>query len=248
VDHFEHCDALEAEISLFSEVLLDTDREHPVPTCPGWSILDLTEHLGRVHRWAEYLVRNLAQGRLPAQELPSDRDPADSVWIDEGGVRLLATLRRTDPILEMWAWGADQHVRFWSRRQLHETLIHRIDLQLAAHRQPFVDDGIAADAIDEYLVNLPAAATFSPRIDELKDAKGRLAFRDANTGARWVVQTYASGAELAQDEGPVDVEFTANGLDLLLSLYRRRSLGDVEGLVEGNRSLLEFWLDHSALE
>jgi hypothetical protein len=148
----------------------------------------------------------------------------------------------------MWAWGADQHVRFWSRRQLHETLIHRVDLQLAVHREPFVGDRIAADAIDEFLVNLPAAGAFSPRIDELKDVKGRLAFRDAKTDARWVVQSYASGAELVQDDGPVDVEFTANGLDLLLTLYRRRSLADVEGLVEGNRSLLEFWLDHSALE
>jgi len=248
VDHLDHCDALEAEISLFAEVLLDADPEQPVATCPGWSILDLAQHLGRVHRWAEYLVRNLAPTRISAQEVPSDRRPVDSAWIRQGGSQLVTTLRQTDPNREMWAWGADQHVRFWSRRQLHETLIHRIDLELAMDRQSHVDDQIAADGIDEFLVNLPAAASFSPQIDKLKNVNGRLAFRDSRTDRCWTVQVDSSGAKVIHDQVPVDVEFTANGLDLLLSLYRRRPLGDVEGVLEGDESLLRFWFDHSALE
>jgi uncharacterized protein (TIGR03083 family) len=248
VDHLEHCDALEGEIALFADVLLDADDERPVASCPEWSILDLVEHLGRVHRWAEDLVRKLAQTRIPAPELPGDLGPVDSTWIREGGVRLVTALRRTDPNLDMWAWGADQHVRFWSRRQLHETLIHRIDLQLAMDLQSHVDEQIAADGIDEFLVNLPAAATFSPRIEELRSVSGRLAFSDSRTGRRWTVQSDASGAKLVGDEDPVDVEFTADGLDLLLSLYRRRALGDIAGVIEGDQSLLQFWLDHSALE
>jgi uncharacterized protein (TIGR03083 family) len=248
VDHLEHCDALEVEISLFAGLLQDADNEQAVPSCPEWSILDLAGHLGRVHRWAESLVQNLAPTRISPHELVSERNPVDSAWIREGGVRLLTTLRQTDPNLGMWAWGADQHVRFWSRRQLHETLIHRTDLQLAMDRQPHVDDEIAADGIDEFLVNLPAAAVFSPLIDELRSVNGRLAFRDPRTSRRWVVQTDVSGARLVYDEDPVDVEFTAGGLDLLLALYRRRSLEDVEGIVEGDESLLRFWLDHSALD
>jgi uncharacterized protein (TIGR03083 family) len=248
VDHLEHCDALEGEIALFATVLLDADAERAVPSCPEWSILQLSEHLGRVHRWAEYLVRHLAPTRVSPQKLPPDRGPVDSIWIREGGDQLLATLRGTDPNLDMWAWGADQHVRFWSRRQHHETMIHRIDLQLAMDRQPEVDGDRAADAIDEFLVNLPAAAAFSPRSEKLAGVDGRLAFRDVRTGSRWVVRPGTSGGWLTHDEDPVDVEFAANGIDLLLILYRRRSLAEIDGLVKGDEALLQFWLEHSVLE
>jgi hypothetical protein len=58
----------------------------------------------------------------------------------------------------------------------------------------------------------------------------------------------ATGARLTEEQVPVDVEFTADCLDLLLSLYRRRSVGEVGGLVDGDESLLLFFFDHSALE
>lgn len=248
MDHLQHCDALEAEVLLFAELLDDADNGRQVPSCPEWTVLDLAEHLGGVHRWAEYLVRNLAPVRIPAAETSHDLGPVDSTWIREGGMQLLATLRSSDPDHEMWAWGADQHVRFWSRRQLHETLIHRIDIQMATDLQPDVDPGITADAIDEFLVNLQSAAVFSPSIDELRDTAGRLAFRDSDTGNRWVMQSGTSEVRLTHDDGPVDVEFTANAVDLLLSLYRRRSLDEVDGLIDGDESMLRFWLDHSALE
>jgi len=248
VDHLEHCDALEAEIALFAEVLDRADTEAPVPSCPGWSVLDLAEHTGRMHRRAEYLVRNLVPGRTAIPPAVDAGGPFDGAWIHRGGTRLLSTLRQTDPGLDMWAWGADQHVRFWSRRQHHETLVHRVDLQLAVGRQPRVDVGSATDAIDEFLVNLSAATTFSPRIDELRNTRGRLAFWDAHTGRRWVVGWDPSGVGLARDTGPVDAELTAAGPDLLLVLYRRRSVDDIDCLVDGDRGQVRVWLDHSALE
>ena len=63
-----------------------------------------------------------------------------------------------DPGSSMWAWGADQHARFWSRRQLHETLVHRCDLELAQSGRPSVPAHLAADTIDEFLDNLAAFA------------------------------------------------------------------------------------------
>ena len=197
----------------------------PVATCPGWSILDLTEHLGRVHRWAEYLVRNLAQTRLPAHEVPSDRDRADSAWIGQGGVRLLATLRRTDPNLEMWAWGADQHVGFWSRRQLHETLIHRIDLQLAMRSR--------ALRWTTRLQLMPSTSSWSTSLPPESFHRGSMnskmsmgAWHSVTPGPERAGSFSPTHLERSSshDDDPVDVEFTANGLDLLLALYRRRSL------------------------
>ena len=75
---------------------------------------------------------------------------------------------RADPDASMWVWGADPHVRFWSRRMLHETTVHRIDAELAFERDPDVDADVAADGIDELFENLPAAANFAPKVAALR--------------------------------------------------------------------------------
>jgi hypothetical protein len=166
----------------------------------------------------------------------------------KGGTDLLATLRGSDPDVEMWAWGADQHVRFWSRRQLHESLIHRIDLELAGATEPTAEANVAADAIDEFLMNLSSAATFSPGVRELKGHGGRLAFTELDGGSRWVVALEPAGISVTRHDLTADAELEASALELLLVLYRRRPLRQAEVVQRGDRDLLHFWFDHSALE
>ncbi|HTW09903.1 MAG TPA: maleylpyruvate isomerase N-terminal domain-containing protein, partial [Acidimicrobiales bacterium] len=165
MDHVEHCSLLAAEIERFALAIDGLPLDLPVPSCPGWAVSDLTLHLGKVHRWAENLVRLRAPERIPGPR--GDLEPTAS-WVRDGGTALVATLRAADPDAGMWAWGVDQHVRWWSRRQLHETLVHRMDADLAAGAAPRADAAVAADAIDEFLVNLGAAAYFSPKVKELK--------------------------------------------------------------------------------
>lgn len=57
MDHVESCNALKLEIARFSAVLSSLSLDQPVATCPGWTVFDLAEHLGLIHRWAEELVR-----------------------------------------------------------------------------------------------------------------------------------------------------------------------------------------------
>lgn len=219
-----------------------------MPACPGWSVQDLATHVGHVHRWAEHLVRVRAQVRIAAGDMDLDRGPPTPTWIVEGGTGLLATLRDSDPDDEMWAWGADQHVRFWSRRQLHETLVHRIDLELAGAADPTAEADVAADAIDEFLVNLSSAATFSPGVRELKGHGGRLAFTELDGGRRWVVALEPDGIPVARHDLTADAELEASALELLLVLYRRRPLREATVVLRGDQDLLGFWFDHSALE
>ena len=110
----------------------------------------------------DQLVRSLAPTRVPASEMGLDEGPADAEWLRRGGTTLVQTLRSADPAAPMWAWGPDQHVRFWSRRQLHETLVHRFDLELANGNPPSSPPVSLADTIDEFLGNLAAAEYFSP--------------------------------------------------------------------------------------
>jgi len=220
----------------------------PVPSCPGWSIRDLGEHLGEVHRWAEYLVREHAQVRVSPSDMGLNYESLSPTWILEGGAQLLATLRNCDPNLVIWAWGSDQHARFWSRRQLHETLMHRIDLELVLGIGPRAPVSVAADAIDEFLVNLPYAAVFSPRVTELIGSGSRLAFTQLDGDGRWVVTLGENGVTLTRDDELADVELSANTFDLLLVLYRRRSMEGFEFVLTGDQDLLSFWLARSALE
>ena len=136
MDHLECCDALAIEIGRFANVMSTMARDEEIPSCPGWSVVDLAEHLGLIHRWAEELVRKRAPERIPRVASLENRDVVRPEWIEDGGRQLVTTLLGADPQDEMWAWGGDQHVRFWSRRQLHETLVHRMDLELAAQRSP----------------------------------------------------------------------------------------------------------------
>jgi uncharacterized protein (TIGR03083 family) len=245
VRHLQHCDALEAEVAVLAAALEGADVDRVVPTCPEWSVADLARHVGQVHRWAERLVAELAPARIPSPT--GGQVTADTRWILDGAAALLDTLRRTDPELGMWAWGRDQHVRFWSRRQLHETLVHRVDLQLACGLEPSVAPTVAADAIDELLDNLAAAGSFSPRIAALRGTEGRLGLTDTTTGRRWTVDVDPFAPGSAGEGRPVDTELSAEGSDLLLVLYQRRPLDDIASSEGGDRALLRQWLDHLVL-
>ena len=246
--HAEHCDALAVESERCAAVVDDVDFATAVPTCPGWSVRDLVTHLGTVHRWAQSLVHARSPERMAAPDVELERTPIDAHWLRQGGVELVDTLRNADPDDAMWAWGEDQHVRFWSRRQLHETVVHRCDAELALGRVPEVDSWIATDAIDECLANLTMAARFSPSVRELRGAGERLRFRTRDTRRSWTVQLHDGGFRPCDPRVTPDASVSGPAAELLLILYRRRAVNDVNLDVEGSRSLVDFWLAHSALE
>jgi len=148
----------------------------------------------------------------------------------------------------MWAWGEDQHVKFWSRRQLHETLVHRMDLELSNGATPASSPEVAADAIDEFLVNLAAAAHFSPRIRELRGDGERLSISTADLDRAWTIELQPEGFALVQSEDSPTSELLGDATELLLLLYRRVPRTDSRVTVRGDSTLADFWLEHSALE
>jgi uncharacterized protein (TIGR03083 family) len=248
MDHRQHCDLLADEIEHFAEVIDGEPTAVLVPSCPGWSLADLTGHLGTVHRWAEHLVRVRAQERISGAAMALGEPQASARWLRAGGEVLLSTLREADPAAPMWAWGGDQHVRFWSRRQLHETMVHRMDAELALGRAPGASPAVAADAIDEHLANLPRAAAFSLRVANLHGHGGRLAFVASDAASSWVVTLRPNGFDVVADLGPSDVVVQGPAVTLLLVLYRRLPLGADGIRVAGERPLVELWLANSALE
>jgi uncharacterized protein (TIGR03083 family) len=247
MDFTQQCDALEVEIDRFADTLEAVDASLVVPTCPDWAVTDLALHLGTVHRWAEHLVRHRAERRVSIAALGLEPCTINAEWIREGGQSLLSTLREADPEGPMWSWGADQHVRFWSRRQLHETLIHRSDLELAGGLSPKFDAAIAADAIDEFLENLAAAAAFSPEVAELRGRGESLVFVANDVDRAWTATLYPDAFEIRYGSANARAQVIGPAARLALLLYRRVSLEGSEVAISGNESLVDFWLAHSML-
>jgi uncharacterized protein (TIGR03083 family) len=247
VDHLECCSALDGEVVRFADVMSSLSLDVEITTCPGWTVVDLAEHLGVIHRWAEELVRLRSPQRIP-REPPASQDDVNSEWIAEGGRTLVATLLAADPNDAMWAWGLDQHVAFWSRRQLHETLVHRMDLELAAGIDPSAEPTIAADAIDEYLSNIEKVGKFSPELSLLRGHGEKLTLRANDAEALWTISLGEDGFSLSREEGDFDTELVGSALDLLLLILGRRAVDQGPVNVIGERRLIDFWLAHSAFD
>jgi uncharacterized protein (TIGR03083 family) len=248
MDHEEYCNLLEAEIDSFADSLESAPLTTRVPSCPDWSVEDLAHHLGKIHRWAEYLVRVVANSYVSSDSVDVDAGQVDAQWIRDGGSRLVSTLRAADPDCAMWAWGQDQHVRFWSRRQLHETLVHRMDLDLAMGRVPKTDARTAVDAIDEFLVNLKSAAGFSLKVRELRGHGEVLHVETTDANADWFIKLGPDGFELAQETETPTAALRGPATDVLLVLYRRLPRASTDVSISGSQELIDFWLAHSALE
>ncbi|MFC5754001.1 maleylpyruvate isomerase family mycothiol-dependent enzyme [Actinomadura rugatobispora] len=257
--HDRHVDAAEAEIAAFAAALEGARWETPVPTTPDWSLGDLARHVGVIHRWAEALVRTGAQERRSPRGLgvavPEAPEELPS-WLVEGGELLVKTLREHDPAEPVWGWGPDHHVRFWSRRMVHETLVHRCDAELALGRDPVIDAAVAEDGVAELLTNLPSAAAFAPKVGELRGEGTALAFVAPDAGARWVVRLRPDGFDWTSEDagaagtgGGAGTETGAavsgDAADLYLFLWGRRKLGDPRLEFSGDEVLLVHWVEHS---
>ena len=247
MNHQEYCDGITIEVDRFAHVYASADRSARVPSCPDWSVLDLARHLGTIHRWATRLVAERAPARISRTHMLFDDVVVDAQWIREGGEDLVEVLRAADPDESMWAWGVDQHVRFWSRRQLHETFVHRLDLERATRTPSSVDQYVALDAIDEFLSNLVCDTDIA-----LAARGGRgsefLRFRSIRPEGQWSVRLHESGYELIDPGGEPDVELSGTSGDVMNVLLRRRELAEVAVAISGDRSLLQYWISHTAFE
>ncbi|MGH2785902.1 MAG: maleylpyruvate isomerase family mycothiol-dependent enzyme [Actinomycetota bacterium] len=250
LDHAAYCDAVEVEVARFVDVSNGLDPAAPVPTCPDWSAVDLMQHVGTVHRWAGSMVKVLAPKRHGKEQLQLDLPNAASgypAWLEAGGRLVVEALRKQDPDASMWSWGPDQHVRFWSRRMLHETSVHRADAGFTAGVEPEIARDVAVDGVDEFLENLPSAK-FSPRVTELRGAGERIVLRSTDADVAWTITLEAErfAWEHADDGGDVTVEGRAS--DLVLFVYGRRDPADESRFaVAGDQGILSFWRERSSL-
>ena len=141
-----------AEGARISHVARHGDLAAPVSHLGRWKVRDVVAHLGGVHRWAARIVAASSMDGPGFQK--SKLDGTELLdWFDDGVTALVDVLRATGPDepCPNFNPGSPELVRFWLRRQLHETTIHRWDVEAAAGAPAPIPVDVATDGIDEYL-------------------------------------------------------------------------------------------------
>ncbi|MFB9247065.1 maleylpyruvate isomerase family mycothiol-dependent enzyme [Sphaerisporangium melleum] len=142
-------ECLTDNFSLLRSAAVAAGPEAQVPSCPDWTVADLTRHVAQVYL---HKIECIRLGAFPddwPEEIPADPLTA----LDRYYGRLIETFTAHTPADPAATWyEPDQTVGFWIRRMTQETVIHRVDAELAAGGavSPIPAD-LALDGVDEML-------------------------------------------------------------------------------------------------
>lgn len=207
-----------------------------VPGCPDWTLGDLAYHVGEVHRFWTWIARDRVQdaNAVPRPEIADPPDAELSRWLRDGVDDLVAVLHDADPSTPVWSWTTQHDIAFIQRRMPHETSVHRWDAEDAAGRHDAsIATDLAADGISEYFF-LATAEEYA--------GEARISLRSEDTGHSW--SAWLDGGRMCWELGIDDAPgaLTGSASDLLLTLWRRRTLDEGRVRVSGDRSAIERFL------
>jgi uncharacterized protein (TIGR03083 family) len=220
----DHLALLEDAVAQVGADLAEADPAAPVPSCPGWTVEDLAAHLVAGHRWAAAVVLTGEK-----QTGPDDvrRPPVLAPWFGRSGAALLAALRAVDPDESCWNFAhVDERAGFWSRRRLHELLVHGADLRKALGVATPVDPAPAADGVDEMFT------VFLPRMLMRKAAPAvtvPIGVATTDTGDAWTLTPSADPATvtpvISRAAGEVEATLSGTAAEVYLALWGRGPAG-----------------------
>lgn len=244
-------DAIEAQAGLVRFALdsggdSGADLSAPVPSCPGWTVHELVAHLGTANWWGGANVRaaqpeSRARGMREVMESAppaAEGSGALAEWYAGLAGAAIETFADTDPAAPAWTFAGPGRADYWLRRQLHETAIHRWDLENALSGQsgttPLMDD-VAEDMIDEFCTALrPIMSAALPPLP--------VTIRVRAGESEWVLPG-ADVAESGADGAAREVEVTGPPETLALLLWGRVGLDaaalEITGDRDGLRAALE---------
>lgn len=254
LDEHRYYGELRAEAGKLADSVLAGDPAQPVPACPGWTVADLSAHVGRGHRWAAHIIEQRAtQPVFPADaDDPPPASPAEHpAWLLAGARRLADAVRESGPDAHVWTWSSNQSAGFWLRRLTHDTIIHRIDAGLARGCPPELAPDVAADGIADLLTaiaTLSAPGHPDPVFAGLRGDGETLQLHATDPGlgsaGQWLVHRMPAGVRWEHGHRKADSVMRGTALDLLLVMNRRAAPSRIELL--GDESLIAYWLKHSA--
>ena len=249
----DYARALLEQNELLVETFSGADLSIAVPTCPGWSLLQLMRHVGRGDRWAAQMIReNISE--LDVRAVVDGRPPDDVelalVWLRSSpAVVVEAVANSGENSLVPTLVGPRPGV-WWLRRRLHEATVHRADAAIA---RTAVGDKVtyqlapelAADGIDEWIERLEEFQRQATMPASLQPGQ-RLAFQTTDPivgSARWVVEGTEQGLKRLDDQlDGADTTMTGTAENLFLAMVRRRNIEQAQVQLDGDPGVWQAWL------
>ena len=200
----------------------DANLDEPVPTCPGWTVADLLEHLGDVYKfWTVQVEAGNPEARTdpPTRGLPPGGDVV--AWFGDAADFLVDVLSSPEPNAEdpCWNWsGRDRTLAWVARRMALETAVHRFDLELATGTDWSLAPELAADGIDEWL-----SVHLATDVPETPGAAlgGVLCLACDDVPAAWTVEVGGGKLKFREGRAPADAVLVGTASDLYLYSWNR---------------------------
>ena len=253
----DYAQALLEQNALLVDTFTGADLAIPVPTCPGWSMLQLMRHLGRGDRWAAQMIRDNVSD-LDVRAVVDGRPPDDIeqalAWLRSSATVVIDAVANVGPDALVPTFLGPRPGVWWLRRRLHEATVHRADAAIARtsagdQTNYRLAPELAADGIDEWierLVEFQRQGTMPPALQTGQ----RLAFEttdDSLDGRRWVVEGTDTGLERLADDSTADTTLSGAAEDVFLAMVRRRAIEDSSIEVRGDATVWDDWLVHTPL-
>ena len=218
----------------FYATALVADPSLGVPSTPEWTIADLVWHLGEVH-W--FWATDVELRASDSEEIEADKPGRPATYADLVAWgrsqldRMIQILASTADDVPVWTWAlneSDHTVAFVRRHQVQETAVHRWDMQDAATTgdpDP-IEAEVASDSVDEFLsITLPWG------VNHKKPLRGSVHLHCTDIAGEWFIEPNGR-VDRAHARGDVALRGTAS--DLLLALYNRIDVDDLEVIGDGN--------------
>jgi uncharacterized protein (TIGR03083 family) len=221
--------ALRADGPALQDAVTEAGPNAGVPSCPGWTVADLVEHLTSLLKWVRETVPRGVITRPEARVVPDPR-PAWPNALEALRRELTGTsetLDALDPEFPAWTWPAQaKKAGFWHRRMAHEVSVHRWDAEAAAGRPTAIETKLAADGVNEVLDTwLPAGRRYEPT-----ELQGVVHLVATDASYEWFVRLRATGVALLDTGTILDTDdhharagATGTASDLQLVLMGRRA-------------------------
>lgn len=239
MDHAEYVAAIEREGARMERAARASGIDAPVPSCPGWTVTDLLQHVGRLHRWVAELVRDRVRDvdRWWNDLEPPPPTPDLVEWFAEGYPLLARELADAGPDEPVWSWTPFATTGFWARRQANELAVHRWDGEgaLGPAAVAPIEPAQAVDAVDEVLELLPHRR----RPAEIRGDGETIHLHATDIDGEWLIRLEPDGATFTREHTKGDVAARGSASDLLLLLVGRVAPSAVETF--GDVALLDRW-------
>ena len=202
---------------------------------------ELVRHMAGVHHWAATQVGDRHTDEID-EELedqvggwPPDDELLD--WAAAKAATLVEVFEAADPDFPYFNWfRGTTPLTMWTRRQAHETAIHRVDAELAADDDdvtPF-EPAFAADGVDELVLDMVSAR--QRRVDTTRPLRMHLEASDIER--TWTVELAPDALRtFGERRGDADATITGTASELYLAMWHR-----VDAVTrDGDLTALDVW-------